>query len=80
MSDKREGRRTEHTAFPQNRKVTLLSAAKELNSNRTKKWPFCVVMCGSLVAMLTEAKGSLFPGWLEQQIMGRKKVVGAAWM
>lgn len=39
-----------------------------------------MMMCDFLVAMRTGVKGSLFPGLLEEQITGRKKVVRAMWM
>lgn len=71
---------SEDTAFPQSRKATLLSAAKGMNSSRTKKWPFCMMTCGFLVAMRTGVKGSLFSGLLEEQITGRKKMVRAVRM
>lgn len=34
-----------------------------------------MMTCGFLVAMQTGVKGSLFPGLLEEQIIGRKKMV-----
>lgn len=64
---------SEDTAFPRNRKATLLSAAKGVNSIRTKKGPFCTMMCDFLVAMQTGVKGSLFPGLLEEQITGGRR-------